>query len=179
MNFISAASPPTFRSGSSSLSTAQTPVEALHLHLHRPCRALCAPVTSVHSGDLKNHISSILQSSLLMTNTSRVLDSSFSRHQSHNAAARMKEVVASSGPSFLRRVGVDRAGVRHCYVAVGVHYLVRQRHEVAGSRAGVAWDEQPTRGLKNRDAHYVTDAKRDAPRGRKQKLTKCVNRHGL
>jgi len=25
--------------------------------------------------------------------------------------------------------------------------LVRQRHEVAGSRAGVAWDEQPTRGL--------------------------------
>src|SRR5262249_14883922 len=60
--------------------------------------------------------------------------------------------------------GWDRAGVRHCYVAVGVHYLVRQRHEVAGSRAGVAWDEQPTRGLKNRDAHYVTDAKRDPPR---------------
>lgn len=42
--------------------------------------------------------------------------------------------------------------------------MVRQRHEVAGSRAGVAWDEQPARGLKNRDAHYVTDAKRDPPR---------------
>ena len=42
--------------------------------------------------------------------------------------------------------------------------MARQRHEVAGSRAGVAWDEQPTRGLKNRDAHYVTDAKRDSPR---------------
>src|SRR5262249_34000213 len=37
-------------------------------------------------------------------------------------------------------------------------------HEVAGSRAGVAWDEQPIRGLKNRSAHYVTDAKRDPPR---------------
>jgi len=43
--------------------------------------------------------------------------------------------------------------------------LVWQRHEVAGSRAGVAWDEQPTRGLKNRDAHHVTDAS-VIPRGR-------------
>src|SRR5262245_56053602 len=34
----------------------------------------------------------------------------------------------------------------------------------ARSRAGVAWDEQPTRGLNNRDAHYVTNAKRDPPR---------------
>src|SRR5262249_16147893 len=48
--------------------------------------------------------------------------------------------------------------------AVGVHYLVWQRHEVAGSRGGVAWDEQPTRGLKNREAHSVTHAKRDPSR---------------
>jgi hypothetical protein len=60
--------------------------------------------------------------------------------------------------------GSDRAGVRHSYVAVGVHYLVRQCHEVAGSRAGVAGDEQSTRALKNRDAHHVTDAKRDPRR---------------
>jgi hypothetical protein len=41
--------------------------------------------------------------------------------------------------------------------------LVWQCHEVARARAGVAWDEQSTRGLKNRDAHHVTDAKRDPP----------------
>ena len=28
------------------------------------------------------------------------------------------------------------------YVAVGIHYLLRQHHEVAGSRAGLAWDEE-------------------------------------
>src|SRR5262249_15435857 len=61
----------------------------------------------------------------------------------------------------------------HRYVTVGVHYLVRQCHEVARARAGVAWDEQSTRRLKNRDAHHVTDAKRDPP-WRWSPDTRCV-----
>jgi hypothetical protein len=51
------------------------------------------------------------------------------------------------------------------YVAVGIHYLLRQHHEVAGSRAGLAWDEESTRlSLKDRDAHHIPDAKRDPSR---------------
>jgi hypothetical protein len=46
-----------------------------------------------------------------------------------------------------------------------IHYLLRQRHEVAGSRAGLAWDEESTRlSLKDRDAHHIPDAKRDPSR---------------
>jgi hypothetical protein len=44
------------------------------------------------------------------------------------------------------------------YVAVGIHYLLRQR-------AGLAWDEESTRlSLKDRDAHHIPDAKRDPSR---------------
>src|SRR5262249_39634774 len=50
----------------------------------------------------------------------------------------------------------------------------RQCHEVARARAGVAWDEQSTRGLKNRDAHHGTDAKRDPPWGWPPD-TRCVD----
>jgi hypothetical protein len=43
--------------------------------------------------------------------------------------------------------------------------LVRQRHKVTGSRSGIAWDEETTGlGLKDRDAHHVADAERDARR---------------
>src|SRR5262249_17857470 len=55
--------------------------------------------------------------------------------------------------------GSYRASIRRCYVAVGVHYLVRECHEVAGARASVVWDEHSTGGFKNRDAHHLTAAK--------------------
>jgi hypothetical protein len=61
--------------------------------------------------------------------------------------------------------GADGAGIRHGDVALGVDVLVRQIDEVAWTNAGLGRDEEPTcRGLKDRNAHHVSDAKFDLPR---------------
>ena len=56
------------------------------------------------------------------------------------------------------------------------YYLVRHRNEVTRPRAGLAWEEEPTRlSLKDRDAHHIPDAKRDPSRWRSTgKHIRCV-----
>jgi hypothetical protein len=76
------------------------------------------------------------------------------------------------------RGGSDRANVWHRYVAVGIHCLLRQHHEVTGSRTGLAWDEETTRlSLKDRDAHHIPDSIRVPPqsdRSAKQNNRNCL-----